>query len=215
MANIKDGQIATTSTAFASMGWGLATAIGAAIANPTKRIIHIEGEGSFSQNLQELALLKKHRFNIVTFLFDNEGYASIRATQKKFFNGDYVGCDAATGLEFPTWEPLFSAYDIPTGIIEPTEIGIDSIANMLANYKGPRVWIAKTDPEQTNWPTVATKLFSDGKLHSCPLWDMLPRVDESIWKEVSIYLQPHSDGSNESEGKPIARRHLVAEPRSS
>ena len=107
------GQYATTSAAMASMGWGLATAVGAAFARPGHRVVLAEGDGSFSQNLQELATIRRHALPVKMFLIDNGGYASIRATQRKFFQGAYVGCDEATGLGFPDWIALFHAYGIP------------------------------------------------------------------------------------------------------
>ena len=47
------------------------------------------------------------------FLFSNEGYASIRMTQRNYFDGGYLGCDTKTGLGFPSWPELFGAYGIP------------------------------------------------------------------------------------------------------
>jgi acetolactate synthase-1/2/3 large subunit len=53
-------QIATTSAAHASMGYGLATAIGAAFANPNQSVILTEGEGGFSQNFY-LIIMDMHQ----------------------------------------------------------------------------------------------------------------------------------------------------------
>ena len=37
------------------MGFGLGAAIGAQVGNPTKRVIHVTGDGSFRMNCIELA----------------------------------------------------------------------------------------------------------------------------------------------------------------
>lgn len=50
----KYGQKVVTDKGLASMGYGLSGAIGAAYANPGKRIILIEGDGGFAQNIQEI-----------------------------------------------------------------------------------------------------------------------------------------------------------------
>jgi len=185
---VAERQIATTSAAHASMGYGLATAIGAAFSNKNQRVILTEGEGGFSQNLQELAILKRYSLPIKIFLFDNAGYASIRATQKKFFNGAYLGCDHETGLGFPDWERLFSAYDIPCRYLSEEQTNEDYLKELLANRVGPEAWIIRVDPEQPNWPSVASTLDPNGLLSSGPLYDMLPKLSENILERVGRYL---------------------------
>jgi acetolactate synthase-1/2/3 large subunit len=170
------------------MGYGLATAIGAAFSNRNQRVILTEGEGGFSQNLQELAILKHYSLPIKIFLFDNAGYASIRATQKKFFNGAYLGCDHETGLGFPDWERLFSAYDIPCRYLSEEQTNEDYLKELLANRVGPEAWIIRVDPEQPNWPSVASTLGPNGLLSSSPLYDMLPKLSENILERVGRYL---------------------------
>jgi acetolactate synthase-1/2/3 large subunit len=186
-------QMATTSAAHASMGYGLATAIGLSFSDQNRRIVLTEGEGGFSQNLQELAILKRFSLPIKIFLFDNQGYASIRATQKKFFNGAYLGCDPETGLGFPNWEKLFDAYDIPCRFINQDETEEDSLSQLLAERSGPQAWIVRVDPQQPNWPAVSTSLSADGSLRSSPIYDMLPKLSDEVLVRVGRYL-PQSKG---------------------
>ena len=182
-------QYATTSPAFASMGYGLATAIGAAIAQPGKRVVHIEGDGGFSQKLQELGIVRNRNLPIKMFVLDNGGYGSIRATQKKFFNGEYVGCDETTGLGFPNWVTLFNAYGIDCNYLNPNDLSVDSLSNLLSNSDGPQAWIASIDPEQTNYPSVVSRLMPNGKLESSPLSDQQPSIPEHLKKLVSQYVK--------------------------
>jgi len=189
VSEIKREQIVTTSAAHASMGYGLATAIGAAFANPDRRIIATEGEGGFVQNLQELALLKKHNLNIKLFVFDNSGYASIRATQKKFFGGEYLGCDPDTGLSFPKWHLLFQAYDIPSETITLDNENVETLRSKLGLCDGPTAFIVKVDPDQANWPAVATILKDDGRLESAPLFAMLPEITTDLMRKYGKYLE--------------------------
>ncbi len=188
VSEIKPNQTATTSAAYASMGYGLATAIGAAFACPGNRVIATEGDGGFVQNMQELSLLRKHNLNIKLFIFENAGYASIRATQKKFFNGAYLGCDAHTGLAFPNWDYLFKAYDIP---VEHLNKGCETVTYLkkaLNAFEGPQAFIVKVDPDQNNWPAVSTKLCSNGHLKSAPLYSMLPEVPKPLLNKYGKYL---------------------------
>jgi acetolactate synthase-1/2/3 large subunit len=190
MYELKRRQIASVSCAFASMGYGLATAIGLAFANRDKRVLLVEGDGSFSQNLQELAIVSRHRLNVRIFILDNGGYASIRATQKKFFNGDYVGCDETTGLGFPDWENLFRAYGIPCETIVRDDLDTNEIGQLLNRHDGPHGFVVKVDPDGRSWPLVRTVLSSDGKLSSAPLFDMAPRIPEEERKVFGKYLHP-------------------------
>jgi acetolactate synthase-1/2/3 large subunit len=185
---VAPGQIATTSAAHASMGYGLATAIGAAFADRSRRVVLTEGEGGFSQNLQELAIIKRFSLSIKIFLLENAGYASIRATQRKFFNGAYLGCDPQTGLDFPDWERLFSAYDIPCRFLRVDETGVNDLRELLSNRPGPEAWIVSVDPNQPNWPAVSTVLSSDGTMTSSPLYDMLPKLPDELLVRVGRYL---------------------------
>ena len=187
---VAPGQLATTSAAHASMGYGLATAIGAAFADRSRRVVLTEGEGGFSQNLQELAIVKRFSLPIKIFLFENGGYASIRATQKKFFNGAYLGCDPETGLGFPDWEKLFGAYDIPCRILREDEAGADALRELLGNRSGPEAWLVRVDPNQPNWPAVSTVLSSNGSLTSSPLYDMFPSLTLDIKSRVWHFPPP-------------------------
>jgi acetolactate synthase-1/2/3 large subunit len=101
--NQKFGQVIITNKGLASMGYGLAGAIGAALADRNRKTILVEGDGGFAQNLQELATVSVQNLNLKMFIFANNGYASIRMTQKNYFNGAYLGCDIESGLGFPDW----------------------------------------------------------------------------------------------------------------
>lgn len=186
--DIAYGQTASVSPAHASMGYGLATAIGAAFANRESRVVLTEGEGGFSQNLQELAIVRRHSLPIKIFILENQGYGSIRATQKKFFNGAYLGCDPDTGLGFPHWEQLFAAYDIPCTELRQEEISESAISKLLSNQSGPEGWIVPVDPNQPNWPAVSTTLSPDGALYSEPLYEMNPKLPEETLDLVGKFL---------------------------
>lgn len=151
-------------------------------------MILTEGEGGFSQNLQELAIVRRNDLPIKIFLLDNQGYASIRATQKKFFGGSYVGCDPDTGLGFPNWITLFAAYDIPCRYLDESETREGALHQLITNRSGPEAWIVRVDPSQSNWPAVSTTLAPDGSMNSGPLYDMLPALPPGVLASVGQYL---------------------------
>lgn len=185
--HVSRGQYATTSAALASMGYGLSTAIGVAFARPGQRVILAEGDGGFAQNLQELAVIRRHNLPIKIFLMDNGGYGSIRATQKKFFGGAYVGCDEATGLGFPDWIALFNAFGIRASILAPEDATTERLASLLASPE-PEAWVVRVDPEEPNWPAVSSQILPDGKMVSNPLYNMLPPLPDKIAAQVCRFF---------------------------
>jgi len=195
--DVARGQLASTSPALASMGWGLATAIGAAFARPGKRVVLTEGDGGFSQNLQELALIRRHQLPIKMFVMANRGYASIRATQRKFFGGAYVGCVEATGLGFPDWVRLFQAYGIPVSSLRAGERTRTRLAELMAS-PGPAAWIVDVDPEQPNYPAVTSRILPDGSMESNALWKQEPALDSEIEAAVSRFLPAMSRSARET-----------------
>lgn len=184
----KPNQIVITNKGLASMGYGLSGAIGASISNPKKRCILVEGDGGFAQNLQELGTVKSQDLNLKIFIFSNDGYASIKTMQKAYFNGNYIGCDAQTGVGLPNWEKLVESYDLPVITLNNQEILENQHINELLNYVGPAVFVVPIDPEQTYLPKITSKLNPDGTMTSNPLHLMSPPLEEEIAQKVMKYI---------------------------
>ena len=183
----KLGQRIVTNKGLASMGYGTSGAIGAAFAAGGRRTILIEGDGGFMQNLQELGTVSANKLNMKLFLFDDNGYASIRMTQLNYFNGRYVGCDTQTGLGIPKWEHLFRAYDIPSMQIRP---GYESDPEFLERFNapGPAAFMVYIDPMQTYFPKISSRVTASGGMESNPLHRMTPELDEAVAEKVMPYL---------------------------
>lgn len=183
----KRGQIAFNNGGLASMGYGLGASIGAAVASGGRRTLLVEGDGGFTQNLQELGTVREQKLNLKIFIFDDHGYASIRMTQRNYFGGRYVGCDIETGLGMPNWERLFVAYDIPVMRIGP---GFESDPEFLERFNevGPRGFIVHIDPEQTYFPKISSRVTASGGMESNPLHYMTPDLDEELAAKVFRYL---------------------------
>jgi acetolactate synthase-1/2/3 large subunit len=183
----KIGQKIVTNKGLAAMGYGLSGAIGAALANRASRVILIEGDGGFSQNLQELGTAKINDLNMKIFIFDDSGYASIRMTQKNYFAGKYVGCDTSTGLGLPNWNKLFDVWDIPVCTLT-SSIKNDKAFLELFNSVGLAAFIVKIDPEQTYFPKISSRVTDSGSMESNPLHRMSPELDEVTLSKVSRYI---------------------------
>jgi len=183
----KTGQLIVTNKGLASMGYGLSGAIGAAFAHIDRRVVLVEGDGGFAQNLQELGTVAVNKLNLKIFLFDDNGYASIRMTQRNYFGGRYVGCDVSTGLGLPNWTKLFAAYDIPIMDLRP---GFEQDEAFMKSFEseGPAGFLVKVDPEQTYFPKIMSRVTASGSMESNPLHHMSPPLDLELARQVMRYL---------------------------
>jgi acetolactate synthase-1/2/3 large subunit len=182
----KFGQIIVTNKGLASMGYGLSGALGAAESTRSRTIL-IEGDGGFAQNLQELGTLARQNLNVKVFVFSNSGYASIRMTQRNYFNGAYLGCDVETGLGLPDWSFIAKAYGLRYTKIEKSE-QVDSALDDILRREEPEFIEVKIDPEQTYFPKITSRLLPDGKMVSNPLHMMTPDLSEDEINEFLPYL---------------------------
>jgi acetolactate synthase-1/2/3 large subunit len=183
----KHGQVMVTNKGLASMGYGLSAAIGASFRHPSRRVILVEGDGGFAQNMQEIGTAKVNSLNIKVFIFDDGGYASIRMTQRSYFGGRYVGCDRQTGLGLPDWGALFKAWDIPTYTVGRS-YAFDPDFCQLFESNQLAVFIVSIDPEQTYFPKITSRITETGAMVSNPLHLMTPELDASLLSSVTKYL---------------------------
>ena len=78
-----------TSGSLGTMGFGLPTALGAAFAEPEKRIICISGDGSILMNIQELATMAENNLNVTVIVLENGALGMVRQQQEYLFNKHY------------------------------------------------------------------------------------------------------------------------------
>jgi len=171
----------------ASMGYGLAGAIGACFARPESRTVLFEGDGGFVQNSQELSTVIAQKLNLKIFVTSNDGYASIRTSQSNYFDGHYLGCDSRTGLLLPDWKIFASSFNVPYFELTQTSIRSAKFLEVFST-KGPAFFAIKADPEQIYLPKLPTKLNSSGVLETAALHDMFPPLDSEIEGTVFRYF---------------------------
>ena len=84
-----------TSGSLGTMGFGLPAAIGAAIANPKKRVICFSGDGSIMMNIQELATLAENNLPVTVIVFENGTLGMVYQQQKYLFGKTYSASEFA------------------------------------------------------------------------------------------------------------------------
>ena len=183
----KFGQVVITNKGLASMGYGLSGAIGASLAHPGRRTFLFEGDGGFAQNLQELATVAVNRLPIKIFVFANNGYGSIRMTQKNYFGGAYLGCDIETGLGFPDWNQLFRSFGIDSMDIDENWSDSKAFATAIESDH-PYGFVVPIDQLQSYWPKIMSRVTKGGGMESNPLHQMSPDLPDHLLSEVARYL---------------------------
>ncbi|MBQ9537650.1 MAG: thiamine pyrophosphate-binding protein, partial [Treponema sp.] len=160
---VKSGQRHITTGGTATMGFTLPAAIGVAVAAPEQTVIGITGEGSFMQNMQELETVVFHNYDIKLFVVENGGYFSIHQTQKRYFNGNYVGESSSSGVSFTRLDMLAKAFGIRFFDLPSVDAGLKLMPEILG-YRGPALIRVSVTPDMEIVPTVSSKMSSDGKM---------------------------------------------------
>jgi len=177
---LKDGQRYITSGGQAEMGYTIPATIGACFANNKKEVIGITGDGSFQMNLQELQTIVHYKLPVKIFVWNNDGYLSIRATQSKFFNGRLIGTDRSCGVSFPGIKRIASAYGIRYYCAKRSA-NLGRVISRVLGSKGPAICEVICQKNQEIIPTVASVRRKDGIMVSKPLEDMYPFLDRKVF----------------------------------
>ena len=170
---MKTGQRYLNPGSLAEMGWALPAAIGVAVADPGRTVVAVFGDGSLQTNIQELQTLAHHKLNVKLFVINNGGYASIRNTQKSFFDGFYVGCTEESGVSLPDTAKIAEAYGLRYIHCENRSAVFIRIAEALA-HPGPVLCEVMAQHDQKILPVVPSRLLADGRMRSQALHQMVP-----------------------------------------
>ena len=133
---LKKGQRLVVNSGVASMGYDLPAACGACFGIGKKRLVCVSGDGSIQMNLQELQTIVHHKLPIKLFVINNNGYQSIRITQRSFFERPFVGIGGDSGdVSFPQMKKIANAYSIP--YYSCNDISkLDETVNKTLNHDG-------------------------------------------------------------------------------
>lgn len=177
---IKRNQRLFFNSGCASMGYDVPAAIGACVANQRRRTICLAGDGSLQMNIQELQTIVHHGLPIKLFVFNNQGYLSIRQTQESFF-GRLTGEGPTSGVTFPQLESISKAYGIP--FVRLTNPDFSKGIRKVLENKEPTICEVCVDPNQCFEPRASSRQLDDGRIVSAPLEDMFPFLCRGEFKQ--------------------------------
>src|SRR5215469_1576419 len=78
-----------------TLGWGIATALGAKHALGEVPVVALSGDGGFMFNVQELSTAVRHRIPIVVIIFSDGAYGNVRNMQRDLYGNRVIGSDLA------------------------------------------------------------------------------------------------------------------------
>ncbi len=90
------------------MGYSLPASVGAQMAEPTKQVWALMGDGGFQMNIQELGTIMQEKLPIKIILFHNGYLGMVRQWQELFYQKNY----SATKLANPNFVQIAKAYNI-------------------------------------------------------------------------------------------------------
>ncbi|HLI22217.1 MAG TPA: thiamine pyrophosphate-dependent enzyme [Stellaceae bacterium] len=76
-----------------TLGWGVATALGAKAACPDRPVVCIAGDGGFMFNVQELASAVRHNLAVTFVVFNDNAFGNVQRSQKEDYGNRVIGSD--------------------------------------------------------------------------------------------------------------------------
>jgi acetolactate synthase-1/2/3 large subunit len=178
-----------TSGAMATMGFTVPAAIGASFSsNEAVPVLAVTGDGSLQQNIQELQVIAQYSLPIKLFILNNNGYLSIRASQKNYFESREIGAGPESGLTFPDVLSIAAAYGIPARRVSKLSELESAISNAISS-PGPFILDVVTPPDQLIIPTVSSRIDEAGVMKSRPLEDMFPFLEREEFLS-NLFVDP-------------------------
>jgi acetolactate synthase-1/2/3 large subunit len=139
-----------TSGGLGTMGFGLPAAVGAALANPDRKVICFSGDGSLMMNIQEMATAAENQLDVKIILMNNEALGLVHQQQSLFYK---QGVFAATYPGMINFMQIAAGFGLHTCDLNAEE---DAHAALQAaiSRPGPALIHVRIDPEQKVYPMV-------------------------------------------------------------
>jgi acetolactate synthase-1/2/3 large subunit len=187
----RTGQRIFHTAGLGSMGFGLPASIAVCLAGGRKRTVCVDGDGGFQFNIQELETVARLDLPIKFFVLNNDGYASIRASQANYFGRASIGCDRHTGMTLPDLSRVAAAYGLKTTVIAD-QSNLSKEVRRVLDTPGPVVCDVRVIPDEARAPRVSSMQRPDGSFVSKPLEDLWPFLKREEFMENMI-IRPLED----------------------
>lgn len=165
------------------MGPDTPASIGAYLADTSRPIFNIVGEGALQFNIQELQTIVHHKMPIKTIVFNNASYGAIEITQRANFKNLY-GLNPDSGISFPDTGKIARAYGIDYIPVHSLDDLPNAITELIQHKDAMIVEIFCC--VQGRCPKLSARKMPDGSFTSLPFEDMEPFLPRDEFYEEMI-----------------------------
>jgi len=117
-----------------TLGYGIATALGAAHAKPNTPVVSIAGDGGAMFTIAELATASHHRIPLNVVVMNDNAYGNVKGIQRDNYDGKYIASD----LTSPDFVKLAESMGVTaTKAITPDELTTE--LKTAINNRGPNL----------------------------------------------------------------------------
>ena len=139
-----------TSGGLGTMGYGLPAAIGAAMAEPSRTVLCVSGDGSIQMNIQELSTAVQYKVPVKTVILNNRHLGMVRQWQDKFYERRFSESYFEAMPDFAKLAEAYGALGLRAEKIEELR---PTLEQMMA-YDGPVLVDVAIPPEEGVFPMV-------------------------------------------------------------
>ncbi|CZW65936.1 acetolactate synthase isozyme 1 large subunit [Enterobacter hormaechei] len=139
-----------TSGGLGTMGFGLPAAVGAALANPDRKVICFSGDGSLMMNIQEMATAAENQLDVKIILMNNEALGLVHQQQSLFYK---QGVFAATYPGMINFMQIAAGFGLHTCDLNTEEDAHAALQDAISR-PGPALIHVRIDAQQKVYPMV-------------------------------------------------------------
>jgi len=139
-----------TSGGLGTMGFGLPTALGAALAEPERTVVSFSGDGSLMMNIQELATAAETGANVKVIVMNNNALGLVRQQQEMFYSRRVFASQYGIRVDFVS---IAEGFGVPAVDLGSSDDPLATLTHALAE-PGPGLIHAPIPPEEMVYPMV-------------------------------------------------------------
>lgn len=140
-----------TSGGLGAMGFGLPAALGAQLAMPGKRVIHIVGDAGLRMTGCELYTVAAEQLPIISIVINNNSLGMVRQLQHCFFNKRYSASLLSASMDFTAFA---GAFGIPAAVANTSDEFRQAFATAV-KQSGPSLIVANIATNDMVTPMIA------------------------------------------------------------
>ena len=138
-----------TSGGLGTMGYGLPSAMGAALGQPGKLVIDIDGDASYQMTSYELATIAEYDIPVKICILNNDFQGMVKQWQDLFYGKRY----SQTVMKNPNFKMMAESYGI-RGIRCDHKADVAKTVKEMITHKGPIVVDFYVEPNEHVYPMV-------------------------------------------------------------